>query len=494
MNCEFEPLHRLHRPRLAERRVGLAVALYPLLATLFVGLSGVHVARAAAPASFPLQLAPSGRYLIDAGQRPFLIKEISAWGLFQALTEAEAEEFLQCIVDRSFNAVLANLVNAHDKMTGRADWHGVQPLSSPWDFSRTNEEYFAHVDRVLKIAERHGVLVMAAPVYLGYRDLPGEGLWDEILSERNSVEKMRRFGLFLGGRYRDAPNLLWVAGGDNNGEGSLAPYVRAMIEAIREVDEGHYWTGHFDGSLGVNWSTDNATYRDVIDVDGEYVWTETVLGNRGPQHRSELQQYLKGKMIVQLDQSYEHDVPHYADNENPLWRRRKMYNGLLCGCTGTSFSPGTLDNQCYYLRNWRPLMETIGMQETRRCFQLFDSRPWHELVPISDAEVIVSGRGDVASREFMGAAATPDGKCFVAYIPSGRTFEINTARLSPRPMRCRWYNPRTGDSLAIGVVGPSPRFGFATPDDADWVLLMDDAAAVTSPPGESASSKSEAGR
>jgi hypothetical protein len=212
------------------------------------------------------------------------------------------------------------------------------------------------------------------------------------------------YGEYLGQRYKDTPNIMWIVGGDNDAKGEDEPYMRNLVEGIKTYDENHLWTGHFSNTFGNFWSTDNPLYRDMIDIDGLYVWKEISLGDRGPQYVTELAQYRKGKMIVQLDQSYEHDVPHYADNENPQWIRRKMYHGLLSGCAGTSFSSGTLDTQAYWFKNWQAVMHTPGMKQVSMCFHLFDALPWQDLIPDTTDTVIVEGRGAFGSLDYIGAA------------------------------------------------------------------------------------------
>jgi hypothetical protein len=315
---------------------------------------------------------------------------------------------------------------------------------------------------------------MLVPCYLGYYTDPGQGWWDEVRNEKNSPEKMRMYGEYLGKRYKDTPNIMWVVGGDNDAKEEDEPYMRNLVEGIKTYDTTHLWTGHFCNTFGNFWSTNNPLYRDLIDIDGLYVWKEISLGDKGPQYVTELEQYQKGKMIIQLDQSYEHDVPHYADNENPQWIRRKMYNGLLSGATGTSFSSGTLDNQAYWFKDWQSVMNTHGMKQVSHAFNLFDALPWHELIPDTTDTVIVEGRGAFGSLDYICAARPADGSFYVMYIPTGRTYYINLTAMSGETMRVHWYNPRTGRSIRIGHVGGSDtRFGVVSPDSEDWFMVFD---------------------
>lgn len=179
-------------------------------------------------------------------------------------------------------------------------------------------------------------------------------------------------------------------------------------------------------------------------------------------------------MNIQLDQSYEHDAPHYADNENYHWIRRKRYDGLLSGCTGTSFSSGEIGNNCYSFANWKPLMSTTGMKQAFYCFRLFEFIPWQQLVPDQSIEIILTGRGSYGALDYICAAKTSDNSYYILYIPKGQPITINARKISGKPMRMHWFNPCTGKVLKIGVAEMRERFGINPPSEEDWILVFDD--------------------
>lgn len=423
---------------------------------------------------FPLSLSENKRFLKDKNNKPFLIKEFSAWGILQVFSEADASAFMDSIQLRGFNTVMVSVISNDKNMAGNPPlWQGISPFHKQWDFSTPNETYFKHVDRVLKIAEEKGIFVMAVPIYLGYRGDPSQGWFDELINPNNDTVKTFTYGAFLGERYRNAKNLMWIAGGDNNADGKFFPYISNLIKGIKSKDPDHYWTGHFDCNLNVFWSTDNPLYASYMDIDGQYVWTESIMFEKGPQYVSEINQYKKGKMIIQLDQSYEATQPFYADNFNYQWMRRKVYDGLLSGCAGTSFCSGDTNNHCFTFKNWKPLMNTRGMADMSNCFKLFDALPWQNLVPDDTKDIILSGRGEFGSIDYVCAARSADKKYFVIYFPKGQGIVINAKNISGNNMRMHWYNPRNGRSLRIGSAETRERFGIVPPSEEDWVMVMD---------------------
>ena len=93
------------------------------------------------------------------------------------------------------------------------DRAGDAPFTTPGDFSTPNEKYFAHADWVIHKAAENGRTVLLAPIYLGYIGTD-EGWIEEIL--KLEPEKCLAYGRYLGKRYKDFDNIIWVMGGDRN--------------------------------------------------------------------------------------------------------------------------------------------------------------------------------------------------------------------------------------------------------------------------------------
>jgi len=425
-------------------------------------------------ASFPLKISTNQRYLTDGQNKPFLIKEISAWGLIQAISEVDESAYLDSIKKKGFNTVMVSIISYDTRFAGDPpNWQGVSPFNKKWDFSTYNTNYFDHADRFLRMAAEKNILVLLVPCYLGYKGDPNQGWWPKMLSSTNSVDKSYLYGKFLGERYKDFNNIIWIAGGDNSATGELNAHLDTIIKGIKHFDKSHLWTGHFESTN--TWSTSNTLYAKYIDIDGLYEWVETDLGKNAPQYNADLKQYAKGKMIIQLDQSYEHDIPHKEDNENYQWIRRKNYDGLLSGCAGTSFSPGTKENPGYYFKNWQSLMSTEGMDEAMYCFEVFKRRAWEKLIPDTGNLVITGGRGEYGDISWVCAAKASDNSTYMAYLPVGHTIDIDLAALNIRTANAWWYDPRTGEARAIGILPADHSGKFTAPTNEDWLLVIDNA-------------------
>ncbi len=108
---------------------------------------------------------------------------------------------------------------------------------------------------------------------------------------------------------------------------------------------------------------------------------------------------------------------------------------------------------------------------------LFASLPWHQLVPEFEKQLILAGQGEYGSKEdYVTAAATPDRRTALLYMPIARRLRLNLA-LFPAPVRARWFDPTTGiyrDAAPEAL--PNRGEHWLNPParecDSDWVLLL----------------------
>src|SRR5258707_14520760 len=130
---------------------------------------------AAASPVYPLKRSANGRYLVDQNNAPVMIMGDSPQALIVNISETEAAGFFTNRHAYGFNTLWINLLCA-TYTGGRADastTDGVLPFlgkiaaTSSYDLSKTNETYFAHVDRVLRLAAQQGLQVLLDPIETG---------------------------------------------------------------------------------------------------------------------------------------------------------------------------------------------------------------------------------------------------------------------------------------------------------------------------------------
>ena len=427
--------------------------------------------------AFPLKRSANGRYFVDQNNRPFLINQASSWGLIQTLSLADATLYMDAMKQRGFNTLMVSVISYDTRMAGGPpSWQGIAPFSVQWDFSTTNEAYFAHADQIINMARDRGMLVTLVPSFLGYKTGGEQGWWNEMLTAANSVEKCRAYGRFLGLRYRSFTNIVWIAGGDNTpAAGSeLESRFKAIIDGIRENDTQHLWTAHWDNVATGVMATENPTFASYIDIEGYYAF------NYDLTYQRDLAAYNRTpvKMYYHLDQSYETE-----DGGMPANLRRKAYCAVLMGAAGSSFNAGP---NWYLFFNWKTTLDTVGTVETTRWFNLFRSRAWYELVPDQGHTAVTAGFGTNGSTDYACAARTSSGGTVIAYLPSSRAVTVSLASIAGTQARAWWYDPTAGTASSIGTFPTGASMAFTPPAAGSWVLVVDNASLNLPAPGTAA--------
>lgn len=424
-------------------------------------LACVAVTLVAGP--YPIRVGADHRHVVDQGGAPFLIHGDTPWSLISGLTREEAEQYLEDRRRKGFNSIIVNLIE--HKFRGPVNRYGEGPFTTPGDFSTTNEKYFAHADWVIRKAGEKGIQVFLAPIYLGYTGTD-EGWIEEALA--NGPAKCRAWGQYVGKRYRDYDNLVWLIGGDRNPD-NARENVDAIVRGIKEFDRRHLITAHCHPE---NSAADQYKDDGWLDLNDTYTY--------GIVHKKLLADYNRTPAMPYflIETSYEGE-----HNASPVQIRRQAYWALLCGATGQF-----LGNRPIWLFDpgWQQALDSTGSRDMARLGALFHSRPWHALAPDDRHQVVVEGLGEFNGLDYLAAARSADGSLVMAYLPSSRTFAVDMTKISGATAKAWWFNPRTGESSGVGEFPTSGKRQFTPPEEGDWVLVLDNAAYTRGAPGQAA--------
>ena len=393
--------------------------------------------EAAAPAVFPLSIAPGAAYPVDAAGRPFLMIGDAAWSLIAQLNREDVELYLEDRRERGFNAVLVSLVEHKYASRAPANIYGEQPFLTQGDFSTPNERYFEHADWVLERAAAKSILVLLTPDYLGY-DGQDEGWWKDLT--RQGPEKLRRWGQFVGKRYAHLKNILWVNGGDYTAPDKSI--VRAVAEGLREANPSalqtvhngpetltlDHWSPSRDSWLSVNTVY---TYGHVYDVMREQSARAAPMPT----------------MLVESTYEDEHDV-----TEDKL--RRQAYEAVLAGGFGHVFGnnpmwhfdgPGLFPAK----RTWKQSLNSRGSQSMTHLRNIMHRAKWWTLAP--------EGPEDSETDDRTAISRSADGSALIAYLPQGGAIDVDLGRMAGPNVRLSWYDPSSGELTEIDPAQPAAR-------------------------------------
>jgi hypothetical protein len=415
--------------------------------------------------AFPLTLQPGKRYLQDANGKPFLICGDSAWSLIVQLTRENVDLYLDDRRSRGFNAILVELIEHQFATNAPANIYGEKPFLTDSDYGTPNERYFAHADWVLRRAAEKGFLVLLTPSWIGAGG-GNEGWYREMSA--NGLDKLRAFGQYLGRRYRDMNNILWVHGGDYNPPNK--DLVRAIAMGIRDCDTSSLNTAHCAPETAA------ADYW-----QGEpWLQLNTVYTYR-PVFAHALKQYsrLDRLPFFLIESAYENE--HDATEQR---LRAQAYQALLTGAVGQCFG----NNPIWHFdfdgtgvhpapTDWKRALKSRGTQSMTHLRNLFMRLPWWLLEPDLGEFFAINYRGFGFDR--VVAARSADRSYMIAYLPVSHEITLDFKPLAGPNISGSWYDPTSGDYLDVsaGAFSASTLQKFEPPrsnkaGSSDWVLIL----------------------
>ena len=424
--------------------------------------AGDHTSR------YPLKVSRNRRYLVDQRGKPFLIVGDSPQALIGNLSLKAAGAYLANREKAGFNSVWVNLLCT--TYTGcrqdGATYDGIKPFLTPGDLATPNPAYFARADAMLRLAARHGIVVFLDPIETGG--------WLDTL-RKNGVAKDTAYGRFLGRRYAHFGNIVWWNGNDFQSwhDASDDADVLAVARGIHSAAPHQLQTNELN--YNVSGSLDDPRWRSLIRLDGAYTYYAT--------YAEVLKEYeRKNHMPVYMQEA------GYEFEQNASWispgtsetLRRQEYWTALSGATGQFYGN---HYTWQFASGWQSHLDTTGTRQLGYLVRLLKRLPWYRLVPDVHHRIVASGYGtfapgnNVLSSDYVTAAATPNGKLALAYLPAGGTVSVDMARFSGR-VRVRWFDPTNGRFRGRGVkhrkrgVARLTAPGSNSAGDHDWLLVL----------------------
>lgn len=201
-----------------------------------------------------LRVSADGHWLVHADGTPFLWLADTAWELLHRLTLDETEHYFAQRRAQGFTVVQTVVLAELSGLTEPTP-EGLLPFDD-LEPDRPNEAYFSKLDLVIAGAERHGLTVALLPTW-GDKVQRWWGVGPAIFSPAYREQGLERaggrayrYGHFLGSRYADVRNLVWISEGDRSpGRAEANPdeagpdfarVWRALARGVRAGDGGRH--------------------------------------------------------------------------------------------------------------------------------------------------------------------------------------------------------------------------------------------------------------
>lgn len=445
--------------------------------------------QAIGPKTQLLKVSENKRFLIKEDGSPFYWQGDTAWELFHRLTREEADKYLADRAAKGFNVVQAVALAELDGLE-TPNAHGDRPLlkaaDGGWDVTKpdTTEgsefsdagqyDYWDHVDYIVNKAETLGVYIALLPTW-GDKWNMAWGVGPISFTPENA----RAYGEWIGNRYKDKTNIIWVMGGDRMPEGSnMLSIVNRMAEGIRIGDKGrHLMTYHPGGQQSSSKDFQASEWLDFNMIQSGHNTYDF------DNYRLVQNDYEQEPMKPTLDGEprYE-DHPVNFNPENGWFQeydvRQAAYWAVFAGAFGHTYGNHNIwqmktpERQplSYAHGTWVDALSHPGAGQMQYLHKLMESRPFLSRVPdqsivedeLYDADHIQATRGDDYA--------------FV-YSATGQEFTVNMGKISGDKVKAYWYDPRTGESNVNGEYVNKGIQLFLPPTNGrgnDWVLVLDD--------------------
>lgn len=448
---------------------------------LFIGIQCLALAQQSFTGG-RLQVSANKRYLVHQNGTPFFWLGDTAWELFLRLNREEADQYLKRRADQGFTVVQAVALAEFDGLN-ETNPYGEVPLLDN-DPGKPNEAYFRHVDYVIDKAAQYGIVIAFLPTWGDkvFKNTWGKG--PEIFNPDNA----RVYGRFLGDRYKNRENIVWILGGDRNprdGSTDVAIW-RAMAAGIEEG------VGGADKALMSYHPQPNGLNGGASQWFQSDDWFDFTMHQNGHCRAVPVYDYIAvsynrtpTKPTMDAEPIYEdHPVCFNAKDlgtSNAYDVRLYAYLDLFAGAHGHTY--GCHDIWQMYSASrpavngphtyWQEALELPGASQMKHVRRLMTARPLLDRIP--DQSLVVENTLPPAER----IQATRGVDYAFVYSAVGKSFTVNPGKISGKRLTALWFDPRTGKTQPAGTFDNQQRRSFTPPTQGygqDWVLVLDDAA------------------
>ncbi len=425
-----------------------------------------------------LIVSENKRFLQFEDGTPFFYLGDTGWEFFHRLSYREAETYLENRRQKGFTVIQAVILAELDGLN-TPNRNGDRPLIDN-DPARPNEDYFAFVDSMIRLAASKGIFIGLLPTWGDKVDKAGWGRGPVVFTP----EKATAYGTFLGKRYRNFPNIIWINGGDRSGgtdasgTGDNFPVWDALGKSIKAADPNHLMTFHPWGE-----KSSSAWFHasDWLDFN----MMQTGHGQRSYAVYSMLQEDYERtpvKPCMDGEPRYEdHPINWRPDSLgwfNEMHVRQAAYWNLFTGAHGHTYgchpvwqmaAPGR-EFVGYARHYWYEVLDLPGAWQMLNVRRLMESRPMLSRIPFQE---IIMNPGD----EYNHLVATRGDGYLMVYTPLGNEIELKGDLLPAQHYRVSWYDPRSGKTLDAGKTVRNSRLRFSSPSRGpgfDWILILDE--------------------
>lgn len=440
------------------------------------------------------------RHFADTLGNPVLLIGDSPQNLPQKLTIAQTQTYFDDCRGNGINLVwvcIDGQPTASAENTPPVDKKGNLEFGAGgtpdgWDLSLVNTSYFSEtLDSMLLLAEEHSIYVNLMPMSQCY--------WPPANITANTPQKAFNYGVWLGSRYKNQRNILWIFGNDNIDTSRQCPIARGIIStgdnhlmSIHALNPGVWGQDPNDDASGASgnfykhlpnstmgWVTFNSLYSDMqVFNQAHFVYHEYMKADIMP--------------ILMTEGPYQKLAGYGWQVATNKVERSLNYRVAFGGGFGGGYTYG-----CDWLQSatspWNKFLDKGSRPHIKFFSDLLKDKQWWDLKPDWGRTFLtattLAGGSQIENDDYtMAAFDTAGGRLGLVYCTVQQTVTADLSKM-PGPVTARWYDPTSGNYTIISgspFANSGPR-QFTTPAAAhaevntdnsaetsyDWVLVLD---------------------
>ena len=417
-----------------------------------------------------LKISLNNRFIQFEDGTPFFWLGDTAWTIFHRLNIDEADEYFKDRSSKGFTLVQSSILGV-GAIQGLGTSHnivnGEKPLIED-NPEKPNEAFFKHVDNVIKKAETYGLFVGLLPAW-GEYVCPAWHDGPKIFDKDNA----KIYGVWLGNRYKDNPNIIWIIGGDRTGDHCGSDDIeiwRSLAYGIKSVDSNHLMTYHPCGKHSSSETFHSDTWLDFNMYESTKA-TESIT----EMTKTDYDKESPIKPVVNGEPYYYGSAPPEEDRimrSQSYWTILSGGAGFTFGqkfvwglCKNDNFNNGFYDCDEY----WYNYMDTNGTKWIQYFKNIFTSFEWWNLIP--NQSIILSGEGSGNNKKSSAMFIKEDR--MIIYFATNSEAKIDLSKITvSNLLSSYWWNPKDQSKTSSVNIDNKTDITLSPPDGWEDGLLI----------------------
>jgi len=423
-----------------------------------------------------LQVTKDGHYLQYEDGTPFFWLGDTGWELFHRLKKEEIEKYLDNRSQKGFNVIQAVILAEFDGLK-KPNQYGELPLID-LDPAKPNEKYFELVDWTVQQAMKKNMFMGLLPTW-GDKVIKMWGQGSIIFNEANAYV----YGKWLGNRYKEYPNIIWILGGDRppvNDSSDKKELWRSMAKGILEgTNKKAMITYHPSGESSSAKFWPDEPWLNIHMFQSGHGKKDIPVWDWVKRDR----EIKPTKPVLDGEPNYE-DHPINWNKNNGYFRdydvRRQVYRSVFAGACGVTYGNQAMwqfysereEPVAFPERSWIETLDRPGAFQVGYLKKLIESCSIHGF-RIPDQSIIVEGQA--GKMEYITAFRDAGNNFCMIYLPIGKKVSVDLSFLPSKEILVKWFDPRTGKEVNDKAFDKEKVMSFTPPVlgvENDWVLII----------------------